>query len=425
VIGWQFGGGPDLTSTTMDHRIAIEEYLVWSTLISAFLLINVAHIGMDIMLAYPVVMINMLILLVFDKLKIHRNHMIAIAIACGFSLLGMLNSSTPANAVASQIAGISVMSIYYFSALTTFGVTLQQWFRLYVRLAYYVAVIGLLLWPIQQALHSGDGGDARLKSFYSEPSFYIYMTLPALGYCLNAYMKNRKYGWETLTFVLSYFLADSSLGFIGLMLVCIFAFARHVRGWQVVAAAVLLCGLVTGLYFVSANFQLRVRDTAMALATQELTGTNDSTWALLSNLYVVGRTVATHPVTGVGIGGYRYAYDSYIGDLTGLDLSNMPELNRDDANSMFLRVIAELGVPGLLILCIFLLVCARVRGSPYREIRNALLPYLLVRMGRLGNYFTPELYFFTGLYVLNYMEYRKFRLTNNVTSAYSLAQHTI
>jgi hypothetical protein len=35
------------------------------------------------------------------------------------------------------------------------------------------------------------------------------------------------------------------------------------------------------------------------------------------------------------------------------------------------------------------------------------LPYLLVRIGRLGAYFTMELYFFLGLYVLNYLESRR------------------
>jgi len=167
-----------------------------------------------------------------------------------------------------------------------------------------------------------------------------------------------------------------------------------------------MCISVAGLYFGSANFQLRVRDTVVAVASQDLSGTNASTWALLSNFFVVGRTFAIHPLTGVGIGGYRYVYDEYISEITGVDLSNMPELNKDDANSLFLRVAAELGVPGLFVLLLFLLICARVKGFPYREIRNAMLPYLLVRMGRYGGYISPELYLFVGFYVLNYAQYR-------------------
>jgi hypothetical protein len=383
----------------INTRINIEEYLLWSTVISAFLLIKVANAGLDVMLGYPVILINSLILLVFDRLKIHRNHLIAILVLIGFSLLGMRQSPTPINAVFSQVLGIGVLSVYYFSALTTFGLTVPQWIEVYIRVAFAVAIVGLLFWPVF--------ADHRLKAFYAEPSFYVYMTLPALGYCLNTYLSDRRYGLEALIFILSYILADSSLGYIGLALAFIFAFAHRLKGWQALAGGILFCILAIGLYFSSAGFQIRARDTAVAVTNQNLANVNLSTFALLSNLYVAGRTLETYPATGVGLGGYRYIYDAYIGEVTGLDLKNFIELNREDANSMFLRVAAELGIPGLIILFSFLIVCARVRGSPYREIRNALLPYLLVRIGRFGSYFSPELYFFSGLFMLNYLEYRK------------------
>jgi O-antigen ligase len=388
----------------LDRDLDLQEYLFWSTLVSAILLVVVAHAGIDIMLAYPIVIINTLVLLAFDRLKIHRNHLIALAVLCGFSFLGMRQSSTPINAMLGQVIGIAVMSIYYFSALTNFGVPLSRWMEGYVRLAFYAAVIGLVLWPLGGIFHLMG---PRLQSFYAEPSHFVFMTLPAVGYCFNIYLSQRRYGAETLVFFLSYVLADSALGFIGLLLIVIFAFAHRLKGWQVLAGTIAVCALTAGLYFVSANFQLRVRDTATAITSQDLTNTNASTWALLSNFYVVSRSFATHPLTGVGIGGYRYVYDEYISDLTGLDLSNMPELNQEDANSLFLRVAAELGVPGLMVLLAFVIVCARVKGSPYREVRNAIIPYLLVRMGRYGAYISPEVYLFAGFYILNYMQYRK------------------
>src|SRR5262249_35826920 len=90
----------------------------------------------------------------------------------------------------------------------------------------------------------------------------------------------------------------------------------------------------------------------------------------------------------------------------GLKYIESLELNRDDASSMFLRVAAELGVPGLVVLIGFLLVCGRVRGPQHTLIRNAILPYLLIRIGRMGHYFTVEFYFFIGLYLLNFLRYR-------------------
>jgi hypothetical protein len=54
----------------------------------------------------------------------------------------------------------------------------------------------------------------------------------------------------------------------------------------------------------------------------------------------------------------------------------------------------------------FLIVCGRVKGDRYVDIRNALLPYMIVRMSRFGAWFSMEVYFFVGLYLLNYMHSR-------------------
>jgi hypothetical protein len=169
------------------------------------------------------------------------------------------------------------------------------------------------------------------------------------------------------------------------------------------------CGFVAGLYLGSANVRMRVQDMARAISTQNVAKANGTTFALVSNAYVASQVFVAHPLTGVGIGGYNYVYDSYISDLTGIKqtfFGNI-DLNRADANSLFFRVAAELGAPGLVVLFGFLIICARVRGSPYQMMRNALLPYLIVRMWRYGAYFSVEVYFFAGLYLLNYLNYRQ------------------
>jgi O-antigen ligase len=147
----------------------------------------------------------------------------------------------------------------------------------------------------------------------------------------------------------------------------------------------------------------------MAIARQDISGTNASTFAFLSNLYVSSQSFLAHPMTGVGMGGYAMAYDKYIGGVEEADLNELlsMSLNRDDANSLFLRTAAELGLPGILVLLGFIILCAQVRGSPYQEIRNAILPYFLVRFGRYGAYFSVEVYFFVGIYLLNYLESRR------------------
>lgn len=387
------------------RRIDLDEYLVISTVVSAFLLIIVAHVGLDIFLGYPIVFLNSAILFWKNRLVIHPYHAIAIGTVATFSVVASLFSATPLNSILSQVAGISVMSVYYFSMLTTARLTIRQWLEIYARVAFVLCLFGFPQWIIS---HLQDASDPRLRSIFTEPSLYVYTTLPALGYFLNCWFREKRYGKESLIFVLSYLLADSALGFAGLLLTLALIFSRHLSFWRILGGLVLTAAMVVLLFFVSDNFRLRVRDTAIAIATQDLSGSNGSTFALLSNGYVTSRAFLDHPLLGVGIGGYGYAYDIYIQDLTGLDLKNLPfNLNKDDANSLFLRVAAELGLPGLMALFGFLITCGRVKGSPYREIRNMFLPYIIVRMSRFGGYFSMEIYFFMGLYLLNYLGYRR------------------
>ena len=231
-----------------------------------------------------------------------------------------------------------------------------------------------------------------------------------MGYYINMWVTERRYGLETLIFLVAYLLADSALGFIGLLFIGAFTFIKRFTIWHVLLGFTVMAGLLAGLFFASGNFRLRVTDTFLAVSSQNMGRTNGSTFAFLSNLYVAGSAVVDHPALGVGIGGYRSAYESYIGDLGQEDLElnkSSVGLNSDDANSLFVRVVAELGPVGLIALLGFLAVCANVEGKPYRQIRNALLPYFLVRMSRFGAYFSMELYFFVGLYLLNYLEYRR------------------
>lgn len=356
------------------------------------------------MLGYALAGVNSLILLALNKLTVHRYHVMVLAGLALFSFAASTRSETTMTNIASQILGMGVMSIYYFSVLTNFDMPLKRWMEMYVRAAFFLALLALLIWPAVTYVTA----DPRLRAIYTEPSYYVFMTLPAVSYCIGCYVSQRRYGWETLVFLVTYALANSALGFLGLMLTGLMVFTPRLRGWQLLAGILAGCALAGSLYIASFNVRVRVNDFARAVASQSLSGTGSSTFALLSNVYVTSQSFLAHPVTGIGLGGYAHAYDQFIGGVQGsfnpLFLSE--QLNRDDGNSMILRVATELGIPGLILLFAFIIVCARVRGSPYQTIRNAILPYLIIRTGRMGAYFTTEFFFFVGIYLLNYLQFR-------------------
>lgn len=386
----------------LHRRFDLDDYLVWSTIVAALLIVPFFRPAFSV--GFIIVILNSLLLLAIDRLNIHRSHLLALLALLVFGMIGAQLSGTPLTAPISQVLGISVLSIYFLNALTSFNLSLRQWMELYMRAAFALAVFALISWPFISLFT----GDHRLRAIYTEPSFYINATMPAVGYCLNRFIQERRYGREVIVFLLTYFLADSALGFLGLILIALMSYAPRLKGWQIIAGGVLLAAIVGGVYFGSANFRLRVNDTLVAAATQDVSGTNASTFALLSNVYVTSQSFLDHPWTGIGIGGFEYAYDKYVNGLTGIDLNDFSSmrLNREDGNSMILRVATELGLPGLAVLFGFLIVCARVQGIAYLQIRNAMLPYLLIRMGRGGHYFTVEFYFFVGIYLLNYMQSR-------------------
>ena len=211
-----------------------------------------------------------------------------------------------------------------------------------------------------------------------------------------------------LIFLFAYVLADSSLGFFGLILIGIFTFVK--RFPLAFSCGLLACAVVAGLFFASENFHSRAPTLflpspirAWHIATGAPLRFCPTFMSLGTPWQITPYSVSASAAIAVSM--------TYIGDspprTKKILKATMIGLNKDDANSLFVRVVAELGPVGLIALFGFLIVCANVEGKPYRQIRNALLPYFLVRMSRFGAYFSMELYFFVGLYLLNYLDYRR------------------
>ena|GEM_PF-797947 len=399
----------DRFSAIVNYQIPLHDYLVYSSVFGIFLMQRVAHAGVDIFLGYPIILLNTFFLFVQDRLIIHRNHAAAIFVVTVISFIASANSDTPGFAIIAQIMGILLFSIYFFSLLTNFGLSVPRWMQIYTHCALAIVVIGFITYVGRKLLIAPSKAEEfRLRSIFAEPSLFVYLTLPAFGVYVNAFLRYRRYKLEVMLFFLAYVLADASLGFLGMLLIAFFALLPRLSFWKMVGFCFAGLAALVGLFFASANFRLRVVDTVVSIARANLgTQANSSTFAFLSNAYVTIQTFISHPLIGVGIGGYQYAYTKFA-PVIGADLADpaLLGLNMFDANSMFMRAAAEFGLFGLIVLIGFLVICSKVRGDQHVDIRNALLPYFIIRMGRLGAWFTLELFFFVGLLVLNYMHSR-------------------
>jgi hypothetical protein len=391
----------------LNYPIRMDQYLVYSTVLSVFLTVLLTHKGIDIWYGYPIVMVNTVILMGQDRLVMHRHHGMIVLAATVISFIASAHSGTSGLAIIAQVLGILVFSVYFFSMLTNFGLSVPRWLQIYCHFALGIVVLGFALFVARHLHVLPPGRDGRLTSIYQEPSLFVYATLPAFGIYTNAYLRDRTYKFEFWLFFFAYILAESSLGYLGILLIAFYAALPRLNFWRMVGFALAAAFAMTGLFFASANFRLRVVDTAIGIATMNISHVNASTFALLSNAYVTIKTLLSNPLIGVGLGGYQYAYTKYIGPIgSSVQDPEFITLNMFDASSLFLRTAAETGILGLAALIGFLVICSRVRGDQHIAIRNALMPYMLVRMGRLGSWFSCEIYFFIGLFLLNYLHSR-------------------
>ena len=205
---------------------------------------------------------------------------------------------------------------------------------------------------------------------------------------------------ETLIFLLAYVLADSALGFLGMLLIAVFTFIQRLTVWHMLAASSSPPGSLVGLFFASENFRAsRHRHLRRRLSTRTLPASTAAPSPSCPTS-MSRQTFVSHPVLGVGIGGYHYAYNGYIADL-GDELERTGPCHAEHGRRQF-AVPAGGGRTGPARPDRPVRLPDRLRpggGNQPSQIRNALLPYFLVRMSRFGAWFSMELYFFVGLYL--------------------------
>ena len=112
---------------------------------------------------------------------------------------------------------------------------------------------------------------------------------------------------------------------------------------------------------------------------------------------------------GHGLGSHVLSHQNYLGEIAGIEswmAIDSERFNATDAASLFLRVLSELGLVGLIGVFAFI-VHFHVPGHGTRaQISNAILLYFFAKLLRQGNYFFPEQFFFILIYILNYRKFK-------------------
>jgi hypothetical protein len=394
---------------TMAARLSLNRYIYWSTMFGIFSGALNIYIGSTIFIFYFVMVSNLLLIWAFIRpLSFPKWVGWFVLYLLGSGLIGILRGTDTPLLVAKQLAAIS-LSVWYFANFFRLHDDVDSAWLTYVKIAYWLTLVALVMWPIE--CWAGRGF-VRLHGLASEPSGYCVLTLPAYYWFAYQWLSNGRHLKEVLWITLGVGLAASSTGYVAVLLGVILLFGKRRTSIAIVTALVCLFGL--GLYVVSPYFSVRVDDTLGSLASSDVSGTNLSTYALISNMFVTERVLAVHPLLGNGLGSHFLSNQRYIEDVPGEDLveasggnGGTVGANLQDASSLTLRSLSELGIVGFATILWFVF-HFRVGGTGARAaISCAILTVFFQKLFRGGGYSNPEQFFFIMVYLLNYRQFKK------------------
>src|SRR5271165_3131902 len=288
-------------------------YLVTSTILMFFAEAAKYRYGIDVRLSYFVLFFNLPLLLLRWDWRLDRGMSFALAYLWLLGAASVVAGTNTAVIFLEQALGISVTVLYFYLFFKYAGWGVEELFGFYVKVAYYVAIIGLV---ISAALSLYRGEFVPVLSRMPEPSYFPLVVLPAAYYQVVRVLRgdgNRKMAVVTAGAVL---LSGAAVAIIGSMI----AFLLATRGrWRNLLITIpLLAGLAVLVYYRNEHFRVRVADSIQVLEGRNISGVNLSTYALLSNGYVSVTALKHHPLFGFGIGAHQLAHQAYIGHLPGM-----------------------------------------------------------------------------------------------------------
>jgi hypothetical protein len=342
--------------------------------------------------------------------------------------------------------GLVIFSIVIFSYISVNRGSIIKIAKMYYQFTFGTVIIGLLqtllfilfkISFIPQNLISGTERAGRgalsvevLNIFprsiglSTEPAHYaiyllpgVYMALMVLtgrGSELKIYSK--LVAWILLFgFVLSF----SLVGYFGLM-ICLISIFTYDLGKRLATKFVLFIFFVTVIFFI-AQSSIGSKITSLASIQQDVTGykyeTSDLTgFALVSNILVAKSGLIKSNYLGTGLNTHKETYDASI--YNNLDISQVIfELNKEDAGSLFIRVISEFGIPGFF-LFIFLFfkynLGNKFKQSPLKYLNRMCLIILICYSARNGSYLNTYFFLFLAIFYYTFQIQKRRVMTHVV-----------
>ena len=384
----------------------IDKYLLTSSVVAIFTEAFTFHYFIDLKLFYVILIVNFFIIASKYKLTIHKNLIIIITFFLIHGIVTYLLFSNPILSLVAQLLGIAISSIYFYNLIKIFKVKVL--IEKYLTISFFLALLAIPMFYLNINVFNYD----RLNGVLSEPAHYASIMLPAV----YLFFIKKEY-FKFAIVLLTIFLTKSSIGLIGLLLIIIIPLIKTKYFLKYALVVFVIIGSVTVFVFSkwdekvdendSNKIVRRIKETKESLSAS-YTGkfkeyTNLSSYAFLSNLFIT-QQIIFHKPFGTGIGSYKHEYEKYYYKLTPpkyLIKSTHSKINKTDANSLLLRMIADLGVFSILFFIFFIYWALKLFKNDNRVYQKGTFFYLSVKLLREGHYFPPEFYFFLLIFLKN------------------------
>lgn len=313
-----------------------------------------------------------------------------------------------------QIIPITIIFLSSYDILYRKIDSIRKVFELYVRVAYFAAIFGIIQWTASLfGIFLLIKQPGLLDSITYEPSHYAAIIIPAALYRITLFKENRI---EAIILVISLVLTFSLTSYVVLFT------ALLIPRFKIITLPIIF-SLVYGFYLILPLASPRIKDRIESseeflIGGDYNTSRNMSVVSLTSNLDVAIGSIKANPLWGSGLGGHESMYYKYF-EGKSFEYNDYFGMNDKSAHSMTIRIISETGIIGSILFLLFLYrtYIPRERTKdfslkPYHVISLACISHFLVKTFKLGGYIDYGTPFFFMLLIVNYMAYKKAVNTN-------------
>ena len=316
--------------------------------------------------------------------------------------------------------GFFTSCLFYHYMIQAFDYDLKTLFRYYIKSAYVVSIIGLAqVISYQVGFYNGyhlfgilnkwnviqGGFGIRMNSVFSEPAYYAAVIAPAFFVAIyNVFTRYPIYITRQQSYLIAlvYPLTFSSLGILAILLTTVLLLLN--MGFVKYSLVFIPLLIVIGTYSYRnvPEFSERWDGTIEIFSSNNIYDydIHGSSFVLYNNSHVAWENFIRNPIMGTGLGSHPIAFDKY--SLTNIQGAVQIDFNKMDANSMFLRLMSETGLYGILLMAMLLLRCwVFKRSTSDREVwvmSNGLALIIIIYLVRQGHYFLNGFPFFLWMF---------------------------